>query len=342
MKPSVTIVFTLLFFVVLGAYLYLGAPRPAKHAKEITPVSNIPEEAIKKSSSMQLLPIAEDDEITAIQIQNLEKKENVTLKRENEGWKISYPVEYPADSLIVDGLIAALTISNKARRLVPEQDWEEYGLEKPELKIGIETKKLDKRLYLYLGDTTPVGDFVFARWEGENEYFLLSANFKKAFQKSIYSLRMKRVFRLPFAKMAKMHVRTTTGDFEIAHHDDKWFWMEPIPILGERVPKEKVDDLFARVQDLHIKDFLDQEPHSKHELGFSLLGTAITLWVDDQHSEMLYLGNEVPTRDSFYAMREGEDVYFLVARPNIRALFELIEALAQETMQKTKPMAVSS
>lgn len=328
-----TIVFTSLFLIVLGVYWYLESPKPVKQRKGMSaPVKAMDRiQPALEQTSMKLLPIDEEDNIAKVQIQNLHKNESFTFERVDQGWEITDPVQYAADKLIVEGLVTALTVSNKARRLVPEKDWAEYGLDKPSFKIGIETQKKQERFYLYLGDPTPVGDFIFAKWEDEKEYFLLNANFKKAFDKSLYALRLKSVFRISGQEVTKIHIRTTTGDYEITDYEGQWFWMEPIPILGEKIAEGHVMEILSRLHDLYIKDFLDEETRSKRELGISLLGASISLWIGEKKAVKLYLGSEVTTRDSYYGMLEDEDVFFLVARPNIRELFERMEVLANES-----------
>lgn len=329
MKTSMTVAFTALFVIVAGVYFYL---LPASE-------SEFGQIKVEERTPMRLLSLEDDDELTWIQINNREEKDSlITLKKEDEEWMIKYPLVYPANHIMVEGLVSALTVSKKARRLNREKGWEEYGLLKPSIKIGIETSKVKNRRYLFLGDSTAIGDFVFARWDGEDEYFLLDKDMKKAFSRSVYSLRLKKVFRMPINKISKIRFRTTSEEYEIARHDDQWFWMEPIPVLGELISKEDIDRIRSLIFDLYVKEFLDGEQREKEELGFQFLGRSIKVWGENEEegSEVLLLGESIPTRDGVYAKLENEDTYFLVARSNLDALYESVKNLAKRYLMGEK------
>ena len=323
MKSSVTVVFVGLFALVAGVYFYLQ-PYQAPRLDKLDP------------APMKLLSLEQDDAITWIQIQNKNEKETITLKLEGDLWFIKYPIEYPANELMAEGLVAALSLSKKARRLVREKGWEEYGLKDPAMKIGVETKQSGKKRYLDFGDPSQVGSFVFARWEDEEEYFLLDAQLKNAFNRSVYSLRLKRVFRFPFKDVVKIRFRTNKDEYEISAYDEKWFWMEPIPILGEVLDKEDRDKILSQLIDLNVKDFLDKEKRTAPEMGFSILSPTIKLWKKEGEPEVLQLGDAIATRDSYYGMREGESVFFLISKENVDLLFKSVDEIAAKYLEKGK------
>lgn len=315
MKSSVTVGFSVLFLAVAVLYLRLS------------PVS-LPGAASPSETLLRILPLLNDGGVQWIQIQNTEKKETITLQRKSGVWRILFPVSYPADQLMIEGLATALKLSSKARRLLPERDWDEYGLLKPPLKIGVEAEP-GRRRYLYLGDRSPIGHFVYARWEGEKEYFLVQEDLRRAFERSVYSLRLKQVFRTPLQEVSKLHVRTTNADYEIFKKGEKWFWMEPIPILGQTVPKRQSDEILAAIADLYVKDFLDQEKGAPETLGVSAMSPSIKIWGKGKKPEVFKIGRELETQDAYYGLREDEKTFLLVARGNIRGLFQMVEAMAQ-------------
>jgi len=323
MKFSVTLVFTLLFAVVVMVYARLMPPQEPEMPLEPPPV-------------MKLLPLESGDEITGIEIRDFKENQTIAMARENEEWFLTYPVRYPAEQLLARGLVHALTLSSKARRLIPEKDWDEYGLENPAMKIGVRTRNYDEMKYLLFGDKSPVGNFIFARWEKENEYFLLNAQLKPAFERTVYSLREKRVFRIPESEVQKIRIKLGDRVYEMVKRANAWLWMEPIPLLGVEIDPNFVGELTEHLRELYIKDFLDTENKSSREMGFSLAGSLIRVTGISGESDELQLGSELPSRDAFYARRENENVYFLVARGNIRGLFEIVET-AIRRMEADKP-----
>lgn len=344
MKKSV--LFTVLFiFILAAAGFYFLNPGEAPKVPEV-PAKEI----------MKVMPLDEKSPVRWLQVQNLIKNETVTLEKKNEEWLMIYPVKYPAETVAVQGLITALKLSGRARRLLPEKDWEEYGLLKPNIKIGIQTEEGKARRYLYLGDDSPVGPFAYARWEGEEEYFLIQRDLKRAFDRTVYSLRLKQVFRVPLKDVSKMRVRSMDQEYEVEKRADGWYWLEPIPLLGKPLAKRYVDQIVSQYGDLFVKEFLDDEKKSKEELGFGILSPWIKLWGrnptvsarsqdpegpvlagtdKNKAAEQITIGQELAARDSFIARREGENGYFLVARENVRKLFQIFETMSQEALNPT-------
>lgn len=324
MKFSTTLVFLFLFVLVAVFFIYLD------------PLRQEPEPAAEKAV-MRLLPMDGEGEINLIEIQNNEKKESITLQRSPEGWMLKDPVTYPAQNPMVEGLVTALRLSMKARRLLPEKGWDEYGLAKPSLRVGIEREDGRQRRYLDFGDPSPVTRHVFARWEGESEYFLLEADLKRVFEQTAYSLRQKRIFRNSVQEAAKIRIEIPKGEsYEITKKDGNWFWMEPVALLGDAVEAEDANEVLTGVQRLYIKDFLDSEVAKPGEYGFYIFGMNIKVWgpEDGDKPEVLHLGSEFPAKDAFYGTREGEPTCFLVAQGNVKSLFETLARLNEKYSTK--------
>ncbi len=325
MKTSVTFTVAVLFAAVAGAYFYY-VPQESKPAPSEAP--------------LKVMPADDKSPVTWLQIQVLETNETLTLDKKEGSWKIRFPVAYPADNLMVDGLVTALRVSGRARRLLPEKDWDEYGLLRPSIKVGVETQNGQRR-YLYLGDPSPVGPFVYARWEGDKEYFLVDANLKKAFTRSTYSLRLKQVFRTPLNEVTRMRIRTLGSEYEVEKKGENWYWLEPIELLGKKISKQYVDQLVSQYADLYVKEFLDDEKTPESDLGFSLTSPWIRLWGKDPKTaiEEIRIGEEQPPRDSFIAYHGSDKLYFLIARTNVRKLFQIFETMAQEFREQDAPAA---
>jgi hypothetical protein len=242
MRFSTTAIFLLLFAAVAGVYVYLTGleAREKKSAQAL------------RVESLQLLPLEDDDEIDWLHVRNAENNVSATLARENGQWMIVQPVRYAADPVVAEGFVTALRLSTKARRLTREKEWGEYGLDTPALKIGVGKKKDRKRRNLLMGDLSPVGHFVYARWEEEEEYFLLNADLKRVFDQTLYGMRMKRVFRVPLKKVTRVTVQTVSGNYEISKLDNQWYWVEPAAILGEELRKRDLDYFLSRVERIFI------------------------------------------------------------------------------------------
>ncbi|MFA6600951.1 MAG: DUF4340 domain-containing protein [Candidatus Omnitrophota bacterium] len=323
MKITVSAVFLLLFIAVLGCYVLLSLDDWQSEVRSPRTVQ-----------SMQLLPLKDGDVIRWIQIQNAAKNLTVTLESEEGVWKVRYPVASEADALVVEGLVTALKLSTKARRFTAEKDWEEYGLLKPTIKVGIETRKHSKRKYLCLGDVAPTGNFIYARWEGENEYFLLQADLKNVFDQTLYGLRMKRVFRIPLKDLDKIVIRNLSAAYELSKVGEGWYWVEPLSLLGEAVDKKDVDYVFSQIERMNVKDFLDGMDQARTDPGFSAVEAYLKIRSGRSKEELLRLGRALPPRDAYYAVRSGAAEVFLVSKSNLDNFFQEMSGMVRSSLTR--------
>lgn len=316
MKVTTTFSIMVLFAAVLWVYFALE------------PVPIVKTKKMDMPASMLVLQLAVDDEINWLQVQNLKKNETLTLIK-NEGlWRLKYPINAPADPLLASGLETALTLSVKQRRLQPEKDWSEYGLLRPDIKIGVETRKNNKRRYLYLGAQSPVGDFIYARWEAEEDYFLLRDEVKRAFERSVYSLRLKRFFTMHFSDLTSIKLEREGRTFEIEKQKENWIWKKPAEISGHPISAQDFILIQGVFEKLYVKEFLDNPTKKREQLGFTGEPSAIEC-KSNGRAEILHIGAEVPERDAFYAYKDGERFYAYIARENVKSIFETIETISK-------------
>jgi hypothetical protein len=319
MKFSTTLVFSLLFLVVVGFYIFLTPPAP--------PPKSTPTPALPMQSSSAL--IDPSDSVIWLQIQNVEKGETITLVPQGNSWMLKSPISYPATAGAVEEMIRILAAEKKVRELTPEKDWGEYGLSKSSIQIGLQTKNVPRKRYLYLGGLSPVADLIFARWEGGESYFLLNADLKRMFDRSIYSLREKRIFRTPFSHLSKIEFQAGSFRYVLFHRKKQWIWLKPDSIRGIGVDESSMNGLLGQMRNLFIKDFLDSGTE-KNDFGFFESNHVVKVWGFAKEKEILHIGQEAPARDAFYARRGGEEIFILVDRSHMRALFENIQTISQE------------
>jgi hypothetical protein len=324
---STTVVFFILFVVVGGVYLYLNP--------KWGPDSTLPHEQVAAPPSVSLLGLAPGDSITWIQVQNLEKKETITLIREDGNWMLKFPVAYPAGSLMMDNMMKALETRTKIRPFIAEKGEKEFGLQNPLLKIGIQTEKNTDRRYLYLGGPSPMGDMTYARWEKEKEVFLVDGELKRAFSRSVYYLREKRIFRTSLTDISRIQLQVGTDVYEIQNKNNLWTWSLPVSEKGMTVDPAAMNEIMTKLNDLFVKDFLDNQKLENPELGLVASVNLIKIWGSKSQPETLYVGREVPTRHGFYARREGEKVPLLLDRDKISGIFSIITELTDNTVKLT-------
>ena len=316
MKLVRTIVFTLLFVVVVAIYLFQA--RLAKQALAIIP------DEVNRS-----VVITQDDVIDRITLVDHVQKTQIELRKENGAWVLKVPVHYPAESRIVDGLAVVARVASRQPRLRAEKEWAEYGLAKPELEITFNLAG-KKEVTLSIGAQAPVGKAVFARWGDERGYFLLPPEMRSALRQSVYGLREKRLFRNPPETFQKITIEMGERSVQWKKDGGSWYWLEPIMKFGQKIPAAQMDAMLVVLQNLYVKEFQDNNKKSKAELGFFVIHDRIRIESEGGKTETFYFGNEVPDRNAYYGLREGEDTVFFVERGKAIELFDVIKKIQAE------------
>ena len=160
MKISTTL---LLVFLLSGlSFYYYQGEKPAHLAPgELGPA--------------RILEFGVGDSVSRLNLFNRSSGGKMGLVRLDSGWRLESPVSYPAEDFLAEGMVQALALSQRIRRFVSQGDApdRDFGFDAPEIEIGIETKKSPARRTLLIGKASPLGLGLFARWQGEKEYFLI-------------------------------------------------------------------------------------------------------------------------------------------------------------------------
>jgi len=329
MKLSRTIVFILLFAAVMAIYIF-----QARLTKQTLAI--IPDEVNRT------VVISPDESIDRVELCDHVLKTEITLQKEKGSWKLEVPVRYPAESQVVEGFVIAARMASRQPRLRAEKEWEEYGLANPEIEIrfGLPGKKMAT---LLVGAPAPIGKAVFARWEEERGFFLLPAELKEMFRQSVYGLRQKQLFRAPLDKIRKIYVEMGEHSYEWKKDHGQWYWLEPVGKFGQKIPAGRMDLVLQGLQRLHVREFQDNNKKSRAELGFFVIHDRIWVESEDGKRETFYFGNEVPERNAYYGLLEGENVVFFVDRSKALEFFELMQKISvEEPKLETKNLSSKS
>lgn len=329
-----TLVFILLFFVVMTVYLY-----EKRLEKQI--LEKVPDEVRRQVS---FSPKDRINRIELIHHGSAEPAPKIILLLKNGKWRLESPVKAPAEPTVIEGLAASAMWISKQPRLRVEKGLEEYGLAKPELEVvfGLSASKPEENEdaprseILSLGNQAPVGNTIYARWGSEQGYLLLPGEIKSVFEQTVYGMREKRLFCLPEKDYAKIFIEVGNQSYQWKKDGDAWFWLEPVSRLGQKVPAPLIQSVLGVLQGLYIKEFLDTNQASKAELGFFMIHDRI--WVESAQGTKttVHFGNEVPMQNAYYGFREGDPGVFLLDRGKVIQFWDLLQTIGKTSATATQ------
>lgn len=166
----------------------------------------------------------------------------VRLVRTGAGWRMTEPVEAPADSEIVETLLINVTAArrtneNEARNLA------EYGLANPEIELtllpvaGKQFKgEYPEKFGLQLGHESTYTGLVFAKYPGERTVFTVGEQVKNTAMRAPLDFRRARLFEIDSGDLEKyttLAVRGRETPLVLRNEVGRWKMTSPVELPAE-------------------------------------------------------------------------------------------------------------
>lgn len=199
-------------------------------------------------TSPKILSLKEDD-ITKVALKKKDAPDVVLTKDSAGKWQITAPQQLPAEQATVSPILSTLS-SLTSDRLVEEKSssLSEYGLAEPALEADV-TEKNSQSHKLLLGDSTPTGNAIYAKLEGDPRIFTVFAYTKTGLDKSVNDLRDRRLLTVDPEKISKVELTAKKQTVEFGRSKDGWQIVKPQPA---RADSFKVDELVRTLTDARM------------------------------------------------------------------------------------------
>ncbi len=301
MSVKKTLIF-LIILLLLGGYYYIFEVRIAEK-KQAT------EEAEKKLFQIKA------DEIQEIIVKRADQE--ITLKKQDDGWKMIQPVTALADDENVKSLITGFADAERDQMITEKSsEDQEFGLDEPDLVVTVKTQEAGPNFQFSIGDKIPTASGYYARVGDTSAVITVSTSVKTSLDKTMYDLRDKTIldFEPAQLKQAVFTIRDSdTGDgqeIKLEQTEDLWKIIFPKEFKADNT---KMGALLSKVKSSRIKDFIEEEPEDLAQYGLDQPSTTLSLVVgDDNTQKTLLLGNIDETKDGIYAKHEGAKNVFFV------------------------------
>jgi len=221
--------------VVLGAYIYF-------YERHQLTTEELQERAEK------VLPGLEQDSVSALSITNAGK--TVRLRKIDDAWRITEPIDYPADQGKVTSLLSSLQGLTAKRRLsTAEVDPGLHGLDDPQLRVTLTTDAGETELRL--GSEAALGSQR-AVAVGGDEILMCDVLFVADLERGVDEWRSRKVLDIRSNDLATLDVETPSDRLSLAQLDGTWRVVEPVTDLAD---EEHVRNLITSLNSLEVKEF---------------------------------------------------------------------------------------
>ncbi|OGX05479.1 MAG: hypothetical protein A3G87_09750 [Omnitrophica bacterium RIFCSPLOWO2_12_FULL_50_11] len=312
---------TLLFAFVFLAVSVLYFTRVYEPSGTNRPLALTPE-----PSPLRVLSLERGDIVNSLSVTNAAQQSEILFRRVGEEeWQIVKPVDYPAESMIVAGMIGLLKIMPRMRSLPFDGLSEhEFGFDQPRMRICISTERQPKDRCLQVGSETVVGKGAYAKWEDESQYFIVSERLLDAFEASLYTLREKRIFDLLEEDTNEIEYRSEAGTFTLKRDGKHWELAKPIEAI---LASESVHVLLTGLNNLYVKEFLDDESPLNPKLGLLKGQRVLRVKFQNGDKQKLSQGASAPGRNAYYARLPDGKVVVLISKSKLDAIDHAFRAL---------------
>jgi hypothetical protein len=181
----------------------------------------------------------------------------IEFKRTDGVWNVESPVKDRADDEALTALFTTLEgLDLDLRRVALQKGRDtkevlkELGLTKGEVSIKLAGKK---NMELLVGKDSAVEGRVYARIEGSDMPYVMSAELRKQIAKGVKDWRDRKLIGVSTAEITKVVLKTAKGEIEAERKNANWSLVRP---LKARADNQKIGDLIASATAPRIEDFL--------------------------------------------------------------------------------------
>jgi hypothetical protein len=234
--------------------------------------------------------------------------EPIRLVKQGEAWRLTRPVDVPADGGEVDSLLSSL-VNLEIAEVVSESPAKlaDFGLDPPKGKLSVQVADGGEPRALLLGDKSPDGSNLYAKKPAEARVFAIPAYLESSFDKKPFDLRDRDVLHVKRDAVRTLEVSGPEGSYML-NKDDKgeWSFLQP---LRTRAGRWSVDGLLGTLEGLKMDSVAAEDAKDLGKFGLDKPARTVVLGLSDGGRKVLQLGKGAefsPTPSPSPSPAEGE------------------------------------
>src|SRR6186713_187233 len=214
------------------------------------------------------------DDIEEIQVKSADN-ETTRLQKMDGKWNVVEPVQATADAGEMTTIASSLS-SLEIQRVVDENagDLKQYGLEPARIEIGFRSKGQKDLRRLQIGQKTPTGSDLYARFPDQKRVFLVSSYLDSTFNKNTFALRDRRILVFDRNMVDGLDLTSGTAKTSLAKSGSEWRLTSPISV---RADFAAVEGALERLSSTQMQGIVDAEGKDLAKYGLTKPTGTITV-----------------------------------------------------------------
>jgi hypothetical protein len=188
------------------------------------------------------------EDVEEVQIKSADG-ETSKAQKANGTWQLVEPVQAAADEQELTSIASSLA-SLDIQRVVDENatDLKQYGLEPARVEVAFRAKGDKEPRRIFLGEKTPTGGDLYARFPDQKRVFLVSSFLDSTFNKNTFALREKNIIKVDRDKVDRVEVVAGTRTVTLAKNGTDWRIVSPTPLRADFAAVEGALERLASAQ----------------------------------------------------------------------------------------------
>ena len=173
------------------------------------------------------------EDIEEVQIKSADGQTSRVQKADG-AWKLVEPEAAAADQGELSSITSSLS-SLEIQRVVDENavDAKQYGLDPARIEVSFRAKGDKEPKRLQVGEKTPTGGDLYARFPGQKRVFLVSSFLDSTFNKNTFALREKNVIKIDRDKIDRIEIAADKKNVVLAKMGMEWRIVAPMMARGD-------------------------------------------------------------------------------------------------------------
>ena len=298
--------FLLLIIAVAAAYYIIKVDSKKLSTEEL---KRIEKRVFKQFRPEQITRI----QLTVTKTGEVEKIQEVELKREVAGWNLVKPVNFPADAPKIRYMLDGIKKIDQSQILVGNDykdfDKKSAGLENPPVIAMFETASTS--VTFRIGGEDPIRWNHYVEIEGRDSLYIVPAHFKDSlkveFDNTLEDFRRRDVFSAKKYGITALTLETPDSSIELKRDDLNMLWKVIDPVV-DFADEEKIRKMIDNIVSMRVDEFIETPTN----IGKNTLTLGVT---QGASSQRLKVGKKVEKQ--FYARRAEYQQYFTLSEDDV-------------------------
>jgi hypothetical protein len=195
-----------------------------------------------------------------------------TLARDGAGWKITAPVQVPADASEVSGVTSNLATLDLTR-VIDEKpaSLETFGLDAPRLRLAFTANGVARTLLL--GAKTATGGDTYAKLDDAPRVFTVPSWLEQSLDRTTFQLRNKAIVSVDREAIDHLTIAGASGTIELRRDGSEWRLVQPVQA---RADSAEVGSLLTRLASGQMQAIVADQPATLDVYGLEPPRTTVT------------------------------------------------------------------